>query len=218
MRRVVRIVGMAPRTTDEQAALVARARAGDYDAFAALVDAHAGGVYALARRIVRQDQDAEDVVQTAFIAALEHLDGFREDASFKTWLHRIATNAALKVLRKRRGLPLAAPLGGTGDEDQPLPMPERIADWRADVGRAVENREFRALLEDAIDRLDEKYRLVFILRDIEELNVKETADQLGITESNVKVRLMRARLQLREVLSRALGVGPDLKPDHAHPH
>ena len=194
-------------TAEREAQLVAAAKAGDYDAFAALVDAHADGVYALAMRIVRQAQDAEDVVQTAFIKALENLAGFREEARFGTWLHRIAANTALKLLRKRKGLPLAAPLGG-GTDDDALPLPERIADWRADVGRRLEQSEFRRLLEQAIGELDEKYRLVFILRDIEELSVKETAEQLGLTPSNVKVRLMRARLQLREKLTEAFGGDP----------
>ncbi len=198
----------------EEARLVERARHGDYEAFAALVDAHGGRLYGLALRICRRAEDAEDVVQTTFLNALEKLDSFRGEAAFGTWLHRIAANTALKVLRKRRGLPLAAPFGGADDE--PLPEPQVVARWQDNVEQVVQRREFRRELDKALDELDEKYRLVFILRDIEQMNVKETAEQLGLTESNVKVRLMRARLMLRERLTELFGTGENLKTDHHH--
>ncbi len=197
-----------------EAALVARAQAGDYEAFERLVDAHADRLYGLAMRICRRTEDAEDVVQTTCLKALENLASFRGEAAFGTWLHRIAANTALKILRKRRGLPLAAPIGGTDDE--PLPEPQFVARWQDNVDQVVERREFRRELEQALDDLDEKYRLVFVLRDIEELSVKETAEQMGLTESNVKVRLMRARLMLREKLTELFGIGENLNADHDH--
>lgn len=213
---------MPPTHQLNESDLIARAKAGDYEAFEMLVDAHAQPMYALAMRIVRQPHDAEDVVQTAFLNALKHLKSFREEASFGTWIRRITTNTALKLLRKRRGLPMA-PTGGDANEDDSIPLPERIADWRADVNQQVQRREFRQLLEQAIDSLDEKYRLVFILRDLEELSIRETAEELGLTESNVKIRLMRARMQLRERLTEFFAEGPDLPPhqhdeeiDHSH--
>lgn len=190
--------------TDEH--LVGRAQAGDLAAFEELVNRHEGRVFALARRMLRQRQDAEDVTQQTFLSALEHLAGFRAEARFSTWLLRIATHAALKIIRKRRGLDVVSLEGATEpDADGEIARPDYIADWRESPARLVGHRETGRLIEDALDRLDEKYRLVFLLRDVEGLSVRETAETLGITEANVKVRLLRARLQLREVLTRAFG-------------
>ncbi len=188
-------------------ALVARAKAGELDAFEALTNRYEQRVYSLALRMLRQEQDAEDVTQQAFLSVLENLDGFRGDASFATWLLRIATNAALKVIRKRRGLDTVSLEGATEEEDNfgAIPHPEYIADWRQSPEELVERNEVRRLLDDALARLDEKHRLVFLLRDVEGLSVKETAEALGLSEANTKVRLLRARLQLREQLTQELG-------------
>lgn len=186
--------------------LVGRAQAGDLAAFEELVNRHEGRVFALAMRMLRQRQDAEDVTQQTFLSALEHLDGFRGDAKFTTWLLRIATHAALKIIRKRRGLEVVSLEGATEpDADGEIDRPDYIADWRESPERLVRHRETGRLIEDALDRLDEKHRLVFLLRDVEGLSVRETAGALGISEANVKVRLLRARLQLREALTRAFG-------------
>jgi len=211
------VVQRDAKNRQAEARLVEQARAGDYEAFEQLVDAHAGRLYSLGMRICRRNEDAEDVVQTTFLKALENLDSFRGEAAFGTWLHRIAANTALKVLRKRRGLPMAAPIDDGGD-DEPLPEPQFVARWQDNVEQVVERREFRRELEKALDELDEKYRLVFILRDIEDLSVKDTAEQLGLSESNVKVRLMRARLMLRERLTELFGTGENLHADHHHDH
>jgi RNA polymerase sigma-70 factor, ECF subfamily len=193
--------------------LVLRAQGGDLSAFEELVNRHERRVYTLARRILHQEQDAEDVTQQTLLSALEHLDGFRSEASFATWLARIATHAALKVIRKRKGLPTNS-LDDTSDGE--LPHPQFIADWRESPERLVEQRETRQLIEAALEELDEKHRLVFLLRDVEGLSVKETAEALGLTEANVKIRLLRARLQLRERLTHAFGdPGKRLLP---HPH
>ncbi len=197
----------------DEAPLVAAAKAGDYNAFHALVDAHAPHLYALARRITGQDADAEDVVQTTFLKALENLPNFREESAFGTWVHAIAVNNALKLLRQRKRTWVGQP--GDSDDDA-LPQPQLIADWRPGVTEQVEQREFHELLQQVLDDLDEKHRVVFVLRDIEQMSVKETARTLGLTESNVKVRLMRARLMLRERLTALLGEGPNLKPAHDH--
>ncbi len=190
---------------DPDAELVRRARQGDYEAFERLVARHEDAVYTLALRIVRNQQDAEDVVQQTFLSVLEHLNGFAGQSQFRTWLVRIATNHALKTLRKRRGLPIAA-IGAAGkDDDASLPHPEFIAPWRDDPGELARRRETQELLDAVLDQLDEKYRLVFLLRDVEGLSTEETARELGITVANVKVRLLRARLMLREKLTRALG-------------
>ncbi|MCC6682601.1 MAG: sigma-70 family RNA polymerase sigma factor [Phycisphaeraceae bacterium] len=202
----------------DEARLVAAAKGGDYNAFHALVEAHAPHLYALARRVTGQDADAEDVVQTTFLKALENLANFREEAAFGTWVHAIAVNSALKLLRQRKRTWVGQP--GDGEDDS-LPQPQLVADWRPSVEQQVEQREFHELLQQVLDELDEKHRVVFVLRDIEQMSVKETAATLGLTESNVKVRLMRARLMLRERLTALLGEGPNLKAhmdDHDHAH
>lgn len=201
------------------AELVRRARAGELSAFDALTTRYERHVYTLALRIVQNPHDAEDVTQQAFLSALEGLAGFREQASFATWLSRIATYAALKILRKRRGLNTVSLEAGTGpgEDSETMPHPEFIADWRQSPEQLVERNEVRRLLEEALGQLDEKHRLVFLLRDVEGLSIKETAETLGLTEANVKVRLLRARLQLRERLTRAFG-DPERRIQHAAHH
>lgn len=194
---------------DEDAALVERARAGDFEAFERLAARHERRLYAVAMGIVRRREDAEDVVQTALLKALEHLPGFRGDAAFGTWVTRIATNAALHILRARRSAPVAGATGGGGgagaDGEGGLPLPEFIAPWRDDPVRTVEAKELRGILDRAAGKLPEKLRLVFVLRDVAELSTRETADALGLSVANVKVRLLRARLILREELTRVFG-------------
>jgi RNA polymerase sigma-70 factor, ECF subfamily len=187
--------------------LVERARSGDLDAFEALTNRHEQRVYSLALRMLRQEQDAEDVTQQTFLSALENLGGFRGEASFSTWLLRIATHAALKVIRKRKGLETVSLEEATEASDSldSIPHPEYIADWRQSPEELVHRNEIRLLLDQALGQLDEKHRMVFLLRDVEGLSVRETADALDLSEANVKVRLLRARLQLRELLTRTLG-------------
>lgn len=192
---------------DSDTELVARAKAGELDAFEALTNRYEQRVYSLALRMLRQEQDAEDVTQQTFLSALENLDGFRGDAAFATWLLRIATHAALKVIRKRNGLDTVSLEEATEEADgyDTIPHPEYIADWRQSPEQLVHKNETQRLLDDVLARLDEKHRLVFLLRDVEGLSVKETAAALGLSEANTKVRLLRARLQLREQLTRTLG-------------
>ncbi len=200
---------MTDQTTPEigDKGLVARAQAGELEAFEALTHRYEQRVYSLALRMLRQQQDAEDVTQQTFLSALENLDGFRGDASFATWLLRIATHAALKVIRKQKGLDTISLEEATdeGDGYDTIPHPEYIADWRHSSEQLVQRNEVQRLLDDALAKLDEKHRLVFLLRDVEGLSVKETAEALGLSEANTKVRLLRARLQLREQLTRTLG-------------
>ena len=197
----------APRPVVDDAELVLRAKAGDLPAFEELVARHEQRVYHLAMRMLRQPEDAEDVTQQAFLNALEHLDGFRSESSFSTWLLRIAAHAALKVIRKRNGLDTVSLEEATEESDghDTIPHPEYIADWRQSPSELVHRNEIQRLLDDALARLDEKHRMVFLLRDIEGFSVKETAEALGVTEANVKVRLLRARLQLREDLTKVFG-------------
>jgi RNA polymerase sigma-70 factor (ECF subfamily) len=208
---------ITPETPDLE--LVHRAQAGDLDAFETLTHRHEQRVYSLALRMLRHEQDAEDVTQQTFLSAVEHLAGFREEASFKTWLLRIATHAALKVIRKRKGLDTISLEEATevSDDVNSVPHPEFIADWRQSPEELVQRNETRRLLDEALATLDEKHRLVFLLRDVEGLSVKETADVLGLSEANVKVRLLRARLQLREQLTRTLG-DPEQRLMRTHNH
>jgi RNA polymerase sigma-70 factor (ECF subfamily) len=187
--------------------LVTRAKAGELDAFEALTNRYEQRVYSLALRMLRQEQDAEDVTQQTFLSAVENLDGFRGEASFATWLLRIATHAALKVIRKKRGLDTVSLEEATEEADSygTIPHPEYIADWRQSPEQLVQKNEIQRLLDDALAKLDEKHRLVFLLRDVEGLSVKETAEALGLSEANTKVRLLRARLQLRELLTQGPG-------------
>lgn len=202
----------------DDAELVRRAKAGDLPAFEELTTRHEERVYALALRILRNEHDAEDVTQQTFLSALENLAGFREEARFSTWLLRIATHAALKVIRKRRGLDTVSLDEATdpGTDSDHVPHPEYIADWRESPERLVQNREALRLIEEALAELDEKHRVVFLLRDVQGLSVRETAEVLGLTEVNVKVRLLRARLQLRERLTRAFGDPARRLAPHAH--
>lgn len=196
---------MKPATLNGE--LVRRAKAGDLAAFEELVASHERPIYALAYRILQNSHDAEDVTQQAFTSAIEHLAGFREEASFATWLNRIATFAALKVIRKRKGLATVSLEAATepGEDYESIPHPEYIADWKQSPEQLVERNETQRLLDDALAQLDERHRLVFVLRDVEGLSVKETAAALRLSEPNVKMRLLRARLQLREQLTRTLG-------------
>ena len=205
--------------SDSDALLVQRAKSGDLSAFETLATRYERRVYSLALRMLRQEQDAEDVTQQSFLSALEHLAGFRGDSSFATWLMRIATHAALKIIRKRRGLETVSLEQATEppEDGAPIPHPEFIADWRESPEQLAQRHETRQLIDQALGKLDDKHRPVFLLRDVEGLSVQETAEALGLSEANVKVRLLRARLQLREMLTQAFGdPGNRLVPGHHH--
>lgn len=195
-----------------------RARLGDFAAFEAIVARFQGRVFGLARRITGQEQDAEDVVQQTFLSVIENLDDFRGESSVATWILRIAANHALKILRKRRGLP-TVPLDAGAEDDSyaGIPHPDFIAQWRDNPADLAQHAETKRLIESSLAELDEKYRVVFVLRDVEGLSIKETAELVGISEANVKIRLLRARLLLREKLTRTLGdESQRMTPSHDH--
>lgn len=201
--------------------LVRRAKAGELTAFEELTSRHECRVYTVALRILRHEQDAEDVTQQAFLSAIEHLGEFRGESSFATWLTRIATHAALKVIRKRKGLNTISFEAATepAAPGEVTPMPDFIADWRQSPEELVARNETARMLDEALAKLDEKHRLVFLLRDVDGFSVRETAEALGLSEANVKVRLLRARLQLRELLTRAFGdEARRVRRDHNHAH
>jgi RNA polymerase sigma-70 factor, ECF subfamily len=195
--------------------LVSRAQAGDFDALDQLVTRHERRLYALAWHLTHNHHDAQDAVQNAALAVVEHLDDFRGESSFRTWVTRVTVNHSIKLLRRRvrgRG-------EGQGEADS-IPMPEFIADWRGDPQLALDREELRRLLDEGIAELPEGQRIVFILRDVEGLSVAETAMLAEISPANVKVRLLRARLALREYLTRRFGDERTRKtPDHeGHNH
>jgi RNA polymerase sigma-70 factor (ECF subfamily) len=201
------------------AELVTAAKAGDLAAFEELTTRHERQIYSLAFRILQNPHDAEDVTQQAFLSAVENLGKFREESSFATWLYRIATFAALKVIRKRKGLETVSLEAATEPQEDydSIPHPEYIADWKQSPEQLVERNEMRRLLDQALAKLDEKHRLVFVLRDVEGLSVAETAAALNLSESNVKMRLLRARLQLREQLTQHFG-DPAKRLERGHHH
>jgi len=205
----------APKIDDPDRALVQAARQGDFEAFGQLVGRYERPIYNLAMRISDRREDAEDIVQETFLSVVEHIRDFREGSTFYTWLVRIATNHALKVLRKRRGLNVI-PLEVDSDEQTPLPHPDFIARWKDEPSVLAQDHEAQRLVEAALGELDEKYRLVFVLRDLEGLSTEETAGALGISVANAKVRLLRARLMLRERLTKAFGDEATRLEPHKH--
>lgn len=202
---------------DADRTLVEQAKAGDFAAMESLMVKYERHVFNVARRIVQQHQDAEEVVQQTFLSVIEHLGEFREEAQFRTWLLRIATNHALALLRKR-AVRAASSLDAPSPDDtyEGLPHPEYIAVWRETPEEIAVRREMRQHVDQALATLDDKYRLVFVLRDIEEFSTRETAETLGISVEAVKVRLLRARLMLRERLTRLFGDESTRVAPHDH--
>jgi RNA polymerase sigma-70 factor (ECF subfamily) len=185
--------------TDESV-LLAQSREGDTTAFAELVRRYEGRIFRLAQHITQNREDAEDVLQETFMKAYEHLDQFKGDAKFYTWIVRIAVNQALMKLRRRktdRSVSLDEQID-TGEDT----IVREIAAWDEDPEQRFTREELHGILDRAIQSLDPPYRSVFILRDIDELSTEETAEALGLSVPAVKSRLLRARLQLREKLTR----------------
>lgn len=184
--------------TDESA-LVARLKSDDESAYEEIVRRFGPRMLSVAKRLLTQDQDAQDALQDAFLSAFKSIDKFQGDARLATWLHRIVVNAALMKLRTKRRKPETT-------IDDLLPKYNEdghrrsAGDWRVTHDTAVQTSEIREQVLHAIDMLPELYREILLLRDIEELSTEETAQQLEITEGAVKTRLHRARLALRELL------------------
>lgn len=185
----------------DDAELVTMVREHDrQDAFAVLVHRHSGRLYAIAMGMVRNEQDARDCVQETFLAVHRKLDGFRGDASFKTWVRRITTNNALMKLRRRRRKPEASLLVTDPDRPHEGPKERDVVDIRPLADKVHENRELGAQIRRAVDDLPDKYREVLVLADYQHMSMKEIAETLGLTVPNVKTRLHRARLAVRAEL------------------
>jgi RNA polymerase sigma-70 factor (ECF subfamily) len=184
---------------DDEPLLVAAARAGDVSAFETLVDRYERKIFRLTQNITQNREDAEDAMQEAFLKAYEHLRDFQEKSRFYTWLVRIAVNQALMKLRKRRpGVVSLDEEVSVGEET----VPREVQDWGPSPEQRFAQTELRDILSKVVGELDPPFRIVFQLRDIEELSTEETAEALGLSVPAVKSRLLRARLRLRESLNR----------------
>jgi len=168
----------------EESKLIAQAQKGDKNAVSKLVNKYSPRIYAIAFRLMQNDEDAEDVLQETFIIMLNKLDTFQGKSTLYTWLYRVATNVALGKLRKKKNISSL-----------------EFADWPDHLEEKFDSEEFRECLDKAIKQLPDHYRAVFILRDLEGHSTKNTASILEISEANVKVRLMRARLYLRDQMA-----------------
>jgi RNA polymerase sigma-70 factor, ECF subfamily len=184
---------------DDEPSLVAAAKAGEISAFEELVGRYERKIFRLTQNITQNKEDAEDAMQEAFLKAYEHLGEFEGNSRFYTWLVRIAVNQALMKLRKRR--PNVVSLDEeieTGEES----VPRDVQDWGPSPEQRFEQTEMGGILQGVIADLEPPFRIVFQLRDIEELSTEETAEALGLSVPAVKSRLLRARLKLRQKLDR----------------
>ena len=171
----------------------------DKGEFALVLDQNADRIYRLALKMVGNPQDAEDVLQETFIKAFNNIDQFEGRSKISTWLYRIAVNESLMLLRSRKGQ--ALPLDKEIETDQGDNIPRQIVDWCCLPEKELMSGESRRHIREAINTLSDANRAAFLLRDVEGLSTKEAAETLEISESALKVRLMRARMQLREELT-----------------
>ena len=191
--------------TDEN--LVEDFKSGSVDAMEKIVARYENPIFTFGLKMCGQPHDAEDIMQETFLSAFRYLDGFRGETKLKNWLFKIAARACLKKRRKKkcepdRELSLDSFMGGDGS-----PEGYDIPDWSEDPVDNVLRAELKQVIDKAIQSLPHKYRIVFNLRDIEGFNTDETAEILGITPQSVKTRLHRARLFLREKISKTYGEG-----------
>ena len=186
-------------TINEETLNLEALRSKDRHAFALLVDQNSDHIYRLALRLTGDSQDAEDVVQETFIKAYNNIESFEGRSKVSTWLYRIATNEALMMLRKRKDGITHIDEGVETDDGEIMPI--QIVDWCCLPEKEIMTEETRRVLQEAALQLSDSNRAAFLLRDVEGLSTQEAAEALDISESALKVRLMRARMQLREELS-----------------
>lgn len=188
--------------TAEEASLVDALRTGEEWAFESMVRLYGGRLLAVARRFARNDDDAQDIVQSAYLSAFRGLREFEGQCQLSTWLHRIVVNTALMKLRSRRRKPeesIEELLPTFQDDGHHV---EQFSDWTASAEALLERKQTRATVRECIQRLPDNYRAVLMLRDIEERSTQDVADLLGMTPTAVKVRLHRARQALSTLLRR----------------
>jgi RNA polymerase sigma-70 factor, ECF subfamily len=189
-----------PEPVTEELALVNAAKTGDMGAFEDLVRRYDRNVFRIAQHITQNREDAEDVVQDAFLKAFQNLEQFQGQSKFYTWLVRIAVNEALMKLRKRRPERFVSLDEDVKTEEDS--MPREIADWSPNPEQQYNQAELKEILGKTIQGLPPGFRTVFVLRDVEGLSTEETAEALELSIPAVKSRLLRARLQLRERLNK----------------
>jgi RNA polymerase sigma-70 factor, ECF subfamily len=192
--------------------LVDRVLAGDRRAFEPLVRRHERRVFRVTLAILGNVEDAEEAMQDTFLKALRHLEQFRKDARFSTWLTRIAVNAAIEKRKSRKNF---VPLSESEDAEQQF-APGHYEPWKSNPEQVYSKQEVHRLVEQAIQALPEIYREAFVLRDVEGLSAEEAADALGLTVPALKSRLLRGRLMMRERLAAVLEVRPTLQKKVLH--
>ncbi len=198
--QVIAINGGMKIATANEAALITRILAGEHELFHELIRPYERLVYVTIFAIVKNEIEAEDSAQETMISAYRNLKGFRGEAKFSTWLVTIAMNEARKRLRKAKAAAENS-LDEPAEDGEGDYTPVVLTDWREIPLEALERKELKEKLREAVGQLPEKYREVFVLREIEELNQEETATALGINVTLVKVRLHRARIMLQKMLA-----------------
>ena len=192
-----------PRDANDEAILIRRIRNGEHELFYELVRPYEQRLYSTAFAILRNEADAEDAAQEAVLKAFKNIRQFRSEARFSTWLTQITVNEA-RMRRRREHAEIMEPIANQPDEEGNY-TPRDFADWREIPSETLERNEIREQLLKALQVLGQKYREVFVLRDMQHLSIEETAKFLGISSSAVKTRLLRARLMLRDLLAPGLG-------------
>jgi RNA polymerase sigma-70 factor, ECF subfamily len=203
--RMTRVERPAGAGDDDEHSLIARICKGESSLFAKLVKPYERRVYVTALALLRNDADAQDVAQEAILKAFAHLRQFRGESKFSTWLIQITVNEA-RMRQRKQHAQLFEPLVESNDEERTY-TPRDFADWREIPSEALERSEIRTLLAKALASLAQKYREVFILRDVEHMSIEEAAEALNISIASVKTRLLRARLMLRDILAPDLANG-----------
>jgi RNA polymerase sigma-70 factor (ECF subfamily) len=201
---------------DDEGALVAALRAGDEAAYETMIRRFGPRLLATARRLLRSEEEAADVLQEAYLSAFRAIQRFTGDARLSTWLHRIVVNAALMRLRQRRRKREVAIDDLLPNFDETGHFAESQRDWGTDAEKLLQRKDTRAMVRAAIDELPDTYRTVLLLRDVEDLDTETVATALGVTANAVKVRLHRARQALRTLIER--GACGDGKSEPAPRH
>jgi RNA polymerase sigma-70 factor (ECF subfamily) len=205
LRRMTTVERPGDAGDDSEQSLIAHIRDGESSLFAELVKPYERRVYVTALALLRNEADAQDVAQEAILKAFANLRQFRGESKFSTWLIQITVNEA-RMRQRKRHADLFEPIVELKDEEGAY-TPRDFADWREIPSEALERSEIRALLSKALASLAQKYREVFLLRDVEQMSIDETARLLNISIASVKTRLLRARLMLRDILAPALADG-----------
>lgn len=197
----------------DEETLIERIRDGEHDLFYELIRPYERRLYATAFAILRNQADAEDAAQEAVLKAFKHIRQFRAEAKFSTWLTQITLNEA-RMRKRKEHVHMMEPIADRPDDEGNY-VPRDFADWREIPSETLERKEVREKLASALASLGEKYREVFVARDMHSLSIEETAKALGISTASVKTRLLRARLMLRDLLSPGLDANLASRPSFA---